>query len=436
MGALTLKPLSFKVRSWELSYTNYPNFFDNNFGMVTIQKRGNEIIRILPSRHDGYFWITNQTRFYFNKLNLQRLVFPFIKNKNTFIKVQWKRVVKLIQYLKTIQIINNKFLSLRKLFTIGLINYYDNTYSHFDFLANFFKKKLFNLNNTFLATPSLKPFVGNVAHNYLTTFLKNKVNIFNQINIVHEFPRIWSNLKHANLNYYIGSKKNLNIAVLQIANHSNLFFNKKITLLLKNKIQIYTEEKINTNFKQIILKTNSVIEQYSSLWFDNKKNYGSLSKDNVYYHFNNNTCSNNNGIHFTFQSYGNMLSAKYNVFLPTSTLLEEKKILLDGYGNLQNLNLLITRKAMSRSLLQFMWIFYLLFNVSKRWNFRSSKKIKKFHVKNFKLLENIILLFYGRLEWDFKTNLDLSDSLFLKEKNIINKKFNLTSPFVESKKNY
>src|ERR1051325_927122 len=149
MGALTLKPLSFKVRSWELSYTNYPNFFDNNFGMVTIQKRGNEIIRILPSRHDGYFWITNQTRFYFNKLNLQRLVFPFIKNKNTFIKVQWKRVVKLIQYLKTIQIINNKFLSLRKLFTIGLINYYDNTYSHFDFLANFFKKKLFNLNNTF-----------------------------------------------------------------------------------------------------------------------------------------------------------------------------------------------------------------------------------------------------------------------------------------------
>lgn len=65
MGALTIKPLAFKTRSWELSYTNYPNFFDNNFGLVTIQKRGNEIMRILPSRHDTFFWITNKTRFFF-----------------------------------------------------------------------------------------------------------------------------------------------------------------------------------------------------------------------------------------------------------------------------------------------------------------------------------------------------------------------------------
>ena len=436
MGALTLKPLSFKVRSWELSYTNYPNFFDNNFGMVTIQKRGNEIIRILPSRHDGYFWITNQTRFYFNKLNLQRLVSPFIKNKDVFIKVQLKRVVQLIQYLKTIQIINNKFLSLRKLFTMGLINYYDNTYSNFDFLANFFKKKLFTLNNTFLSTPDLKPFIRNIAHNYLTIFPKNKINIFNQINIVQEFPRIWSNLKNDNLNYYIGSKKNINIAILQISNYSNLLSNKVIALLLKDQIQIYTEEKLNINFKQIILKTNAIIERYSSLWFDNKKNYGALSDDNVYYHFNHNICNNNNGIHFTFQSYGNMLPAKYNIFLPTSTLLEEKKILLDGYGNLQNLNLLVTRKAMSRSLLQFMWVFYLLFNISKRWNFRSSKKIKKFHVKNFKLLENIILLFYGRLEWNFKSTVDLSNILFLKEKNIVNKSINGVTILTKLKKNY
>ena len=34
MGALTIKPLAFKTRSWELSYTNYPNFFDKNLLMI------------------------------------------------------------------------------------------------------------------------------------------------------------------------------------------------------------------------------------------------------------------------------------------------------------------------------------------------------------------------------------------------------------------
>ena len=43
---------------------------------------------------------------------------------------------------------------------------------------------------------------------------------------------------------------------------------------------------------------------------------------------------------------------------------------------------------------------------------------------------------HGRLEWNFKTNGDLSNSLFLKEKNIINKNFNITPTFVELKKNY
>mgnify|MGYP001544468397 CR=1 FL=1 len=434
MGALTLKPLAYKVRSWELTYTNYPNFFDNNFGLVNIQKRGNEIIRILPSRHDSYFWITNQTRFYFNKLNFQRLVFPFIKYKNTFIKVQWKRIVKFLQYLRTIQTISKKFLSFRRLLPLGLIHYSDNTFPYLDFLSNYFKNKFFNLNNTAISAQNLTPYIGNVAYNYLNNLTEAKINIFNQLNIVQDFSRIWATLKRSHLNYYIGSKKNLHISLFQIFSNSNIFFNKCQLLLLKDKIQIFTEEKLNSNFNQIILKNNVISEQYSSLWFDYKRNFGYLNKDNLYYHINCNNTISNNGIHFTFQSYGNMLSAKYNIFFPTSTLLEEKKLLLDGYGNLQTLNFLITRKEMSRSLLQYFWIFYLLFNISKRWNFRFIKQIKKFHIKNLNLLEKIILLSYGRVELGFKTRLALNNILFFKEKNIINTPTIITT--IEKKNKY
>lgn len=314
MGALTIKPLAFKTRSWELSYTNYPNFFDNNFGLVTIQKRGNEIMRILPSRHDTFFWITNKTRFYFETLKVKRLTFPFFKYNTEIVKIKWKKLIKFLQYLRIVQNLNKRFLPIPKFFKnyqFGNFNYFNNTYSSLDFISNFLFKKLFNFNNTFTSAVNKNSYVGNLAYNYLLKINTNKINIFNNLNIVNDFPRIWSILKYNNLNYYIGIKKYANLFVLQISNKFNTHHD--ILLLLKDQIQLYTEEKLNNNFNQIILKKN--YQLYTNLWFDNVKNYGVLNKENLYIHFNtNNNGLTTNGIHFNFLNFGMMTKSKYIFF--------------------------------------------------------------------------------------------------------------------------
>lgn len=43
MGALTLKPLAYKTRSWELNTIEILNFLDLFCGRINIQKRGEEI---------------------------------------------------------------------------------------------------------------------------------------------------------------------------------------------------------------------------------------------------------------------------------------------------------------------------------------------------------------------------------------------------------
>lgn len=419
MGALTIKPLAFKTRSWELSYTNYPNFFDNNFGLVTIQKRGNEIMRILPSRHDTYFWITNKTRFFFETLKIKRLTFPFFKYNTEIVKIKWKKIIKFLQYLRVIQNLSKRFLPIPKFFKnykFGNFTYYNNTYSSLDFISNFLFKKFFNFNNTLINYSNNNAYIGNLADNYLSLqeLKLNKINIFNNLNIVTDFPRIWTVLKNNHLNYYIGIKKYASIFVLQISNKYANLYNREILFLLKNKIQIYTEEKLKINFSQIILKNN--YQLYTNLWFDNIINYGILNKDNLYLHFNtNNNSISNNGIHFNFQDFGNMPKSKYSFFLPISTLLEEKKTLLDGYGNLQSLNIVMSRKLQVRSLIQLCWVFTLILNIYKKRNYRYKKFIKTIHLKNFTLLENLILLFFGRIDLTLKKNNDFMSNILSKK---------------------
>lgn len=419
MGALTIKPFAFKTRSWELSYTNYPNFFDNNFGLITIQKRGNDILRILPSRHDSFFWITNKTRFFFETLKVKRLTFPFFKCDTEIVKIKWKKLIKFLQYLRIIQNLTNRFLPIPKFFKnyqFGNFSSFNNNYSSLDFISNFLFKKLFNFHNTSLSTLNTDSFVGNLSYNYLSSInLSNKINVFNNLNIVHDFPRLWTIFKNTNLNYYIGLKKYNNLFVLQISN--KLIFNREILLLLKDKINFYTEKLLKNNFKQIILKTNYQV--YTNLWFDNYKTYGLLNKEKLYIHFNTNTnFISNHGIHFNFQDFGIMPKSKYSFFLPISTILEEKKTLLDSYGNLQNLNIIVARKLQVRSLIQLGWIFTLILNIYKKRNYRYKKFIKTIHLTNFTLLENIILLFFGRIDNEFRH--PLSNILLKKIPNISN----------------
>tara|TARA_B100000242_G_scaffold89398_1_gene60295 strand:+ start:15760 stop:16689 length:930 start_codon:yes stop_codon:yes gene_type:complete len=52
VGALTSKPYAFKARSWELKSTNSIDILDSLCSNTVVQKKGNDIVRILPRAND------------------------------------------------------------------------------------------------------------------------------------------------------------------------------------------------------------------------------------------------------------------------------------------------------------------------------------------------------------------------------------------------
>jgi len=85
MGALTSKAYSFQYRSWELSKKTAIDLTTPFGYRVVVQKRGNEIVRILPHVNFAHNeeLITNQSRFSFDAEKQNRLK---IKIKKVFIK--------------------------------------------------------------------------------------------------------------------------------------------------------------------------------------------------------------------------------------------------------------------------------------------------------------------------------------------------------------
>lgn len=75
IGALTIKPYSFKARSWELNYINSIDFYDSVGSNIKLEIRGKKLLRILPRQNDhlNENWITDKARFAFDSIYNQRL---------------------------------------------------------------------------------------------------------------------------------------------------------------------------------------------------------------------------------------------------------------------------------------------------------------------------------------------------------------------------
>ena len=93
VGALTSKPYAFKARSWELKSTNSIDILDSLCSNIVVQKKGNDIVRILPRTNDqiNEEWLTDKARYSFDSVSKNRLDIPLMKT-NKFQEISWEEV--------------------------------------------------------------------------------------------------------------------------------------------------------------------------------------------------------------------------------------------------------------------------------------------------------------------------------------------------------
>lgn len=103
VGALTSKPYAFKARPWELKKTTSVDVFDSLGSYITVETRGNDILRITPSysESDPEGWITDKVRFSFDSITKQRILYPLSKENGMLTKTSWRRsILKSSLYLR------------------------------------------------------------------------------------------------------------------------------------------------------------------------------------------------------------------------------------------------------------------------------------------------------------------------------------------------
>lgn len=91
VGALTAKPHAFNVRPWELRSIESVDVMDSMGANISVEIRGNEVLRVLPVVNDAINqnWITDKTRFAIDGLKYQRLVTPMRRVDGSLVECSW-----------------------------------------------------------------------------------------------------------------------------------------------------------------------------------------------------------------------------------------------------------------------------------------------------------------------------------------------------------
>lgn len=100
VGALTAKPHAFMVRPWELRSIESVDTLDSLGSNISVQIRGNEILRVLPVVNDeiNQNWITDKTRFAVDGLRSQRLLNPMIRVNGVLVETSWEEAFRVLAY--------------------------------------------------------------------------------------------------------------------------------------------------------------------------------------------------------------------------------------------------------------------------------------------------------------------------------------------------
>ena len=93
VGALTSKPSAFTARPWEMKKTETIDVTDGICSAITMQARGNEVMRISPRNDDevNEEWISNKARYAYDGLKRQRLDMPYVRQNGKLVGVSWQQ---------------------------------------------------------------------------------------------------------------------------------------------------------------------------------------------------------------------------------------------------------------------------------------------------------------------------------------------------------
>ena len=92
VGALTSKPFRYSARSWELSRRKSVSPHDSLGANLTVQVKGNRVMRVLPRENEAVneCWISDKERFSYEGLNsAERLQKPMIRVDGALREVDW-----------------------------------------------------------------------------------------------------------------------------------------------------------------------------------------------------------------------------------------------------------------------------------------------------------------------------------------------------------
>ena len=92
VGALTSKPFRYSARSWELSRRRSVSPHDSLGANLTVQIKGNSVMRVLPRENEeiNECWISDKERFSYEALNSpERLTKPMIRVDGALREVEW-----------------------------------------------------------------------------------------------------------------------------------------------------------------------------------------------------------------------------------------------------------------------------------------------------------------------------------------------------------
>lgn len=262
IGALTVKPYSFKARSWELNYVNSIDFFDSVASNVKLELRGKKLLRVLPRQNDhlNENWITDKSRFSLDSLFNQRL--------SNFYQKRSDSTFKEIDYLSCSFLINIEFL-----------------------FSLFFKKfgkwsiNIFGLLDPYMSNENLFCF-------------KDWINLWGSSNIINslDFSKNLDFTFRSNFIFKDGISSLLNIDLCMLLNINPRVENPIINLklrknFLKNKLIIVSFGRINNpnyTIKCLGVTTKSFVDfvegrhKFSSILF-NYKNIKLLVGNSILY---------------------------------------------------------------------------------------------------------------------------------------------------------